>query len=212
LPYETEVLSSLAHLLDHRALSRPLDARSAEAPVLCRRNRAAKDVYEFHVDDSVISVIVDDGEMQVIEGQSGRPVDVEIHVDATTFIEWEWGAFADAMRCAKGSCDSWAANRLFAATRASFARWLCRDRVAHVSIVHGGSVTVVADTDAPAVSLPFGRHRGIPLADVPMGYLEWTLTERIPRSEALRRAVQAELARRAAEEEGRPSGGARRIP
>jgi DNA-binding HxlR family transcriptional regulator len=49
--------------------------------------RDVHDVYEFHIDDSVISVIVDDGEMQVIEGQSGRPVDVEIHVDATTFID-----------------------------------------------------------------------------------------------------------------------------
>jgi DNA-binding HxlR family transcriptional regulator len=49
--------------------------------------RGVHDVYEFHIDDSVISVIVDDGEMQVIEGQSGRPVDVEIHVDATTFID-----------------------------------------------------------------------------------------------------------------------------
>ncbi len=47
--------------------------------------RDVHDVYEFHVDDSVISVIVDDGEVQVIEGQSGRPVDVTIHVDATTF-------------------------------------------------------------------------------------------------------------------------------
>jgi DNA-binding HxlR family transcriptional regulator len=45
------------------------------------------DVYEFHIDDSVITVIVDDGEMQVIEGRSGRPVDVEIRVDATTFID-----------------------------------------------------------------------------------------------------------------------------
>ncbi len=45
------------------------------------------DVYEFHIDDSVISVIVDDGEMQVIEGHSGRPADVEIHVDATTFVD-----------------------------------------------------------------------------------------------------------------------------
>jgi DNA-binding HxlR family transcriptional regulator len=49
--------------------------------------RDVHDVYEFHIDDSVISVIVDDGEMQVIEGQSGRPVDVEIHVDETTFID-----------------------------------------------------------------------------------------------------------------------------
>src|SRR5262249_59540874 len=51
---------------------------------------------------------------------------------------WEWGAFADAMRYAKGSCDSWATKRLFAATRASFGRWLCRDGVAHISIVTAG--------------------------------------------------------------------------
>src|SRR5262245_3300182 len=37
---------------------------------------------------------------------------------------WEWGAFAAAMRSAEGSCDSWVAKRLFAATRASFGRWL----------------------------------------------------------------------------------------
>ena len=49
--------------------------------------RGVHDVYEFHVDDSVISVIVDDGKMQVIEGPSGRPVDVEVHVDATTFLD-----------------------------------------------------------------------------------------------------------------------------
>jgi len=49
--------------------------------------RGVHDVYEFHVDDSVISVIVDDGQMQVIEGPSGRAVDVEIHVNATTFID-----------------------------------------------------------------------------------------------------------------------------
>src|SRR4030095_8614211 len=40
-----------------------------------------------HIDDSVVSVIVDDGQMQVIEGQSGRPADVKIHVDANTFID-----------------------------------------------------------------------------------------------------------------------------
>jgi putative sterol carrier protein len=45
------------------------------------------DVYEFHIEDSLISVIVDDGEMRVIEGPTGRPADVEIHVDATTFID-----------------------------------------------------------------------------------------------------------------------------
>jgi len=49
--------------------------------------RDVHDVYEFHIDDSVTSVIVDDGEMQVMEGQSGRPVDVQIHVDANTFID-----------------------------------------------------------------------------------------------------------------------------
>ena len=49
--------------------------------------RDVHDVYEFHVDDSLISVLVDDGKMQVIEGQTGRPVDVEIHVDTTTFID-----------------------------------------------------------------------------------------------------------------------------
>ena len=61
------------------------------------------DVYEFHIDDSVISVIVDDGEMQVIEGQSGRPVDVEIHVDATTFIDVGLGRLRgrDAIRGGK---------------------------------------------------------------------------------------------------------------
>jgi DNA-binding HxlR family transcriptional regulator len=59
-------------------LSATFDASSA---------RDVHDVYEFHVDDSVVSVIVDDGEMRVVEGQSRRPVDVEIHVDATTFID-----------------------------------------------------------------------------------------------------------------------------
>jgi len=51
--------------------------------------RDVHDVYEFHIDDSVISVIVDDGEMRVIEGQSGRPIDVEIRVDENTFIDVE---------------------------------------------------------------------------------------------------------------------------
>src|SRR4030095_10007024 len=70
---------------------------------------------------------------------------------------WEWGAFADAMRYAKGSCDSWAAKRLFAATRASFALGLCRDRVAHVSIVTAGrSVTVHGAGDQMAAQ---GRPR-----------------------------------------------------
>jgi DNA-binding HxlR family transcriptional regulator len=49
--------------------------------------RGVHDVYEFHIDGSVISVIVDDGAMQVIEGPSGRHPDVEIHVDEATFID-----------------------------------------------------------------------------------------------------------------------------
>jgi DNA-binding HxlR family transcriptional regulator len=49
--------------------------------------RGVHDVYEFHIDGSVISVIVDDGEMQVIEGHTGRAVDVEVHVDEATFID-----------------------------------------------------------------------------------------------------------------------------
>ena len=65
--------------------------------------RDVHDVYEFHIDDSVISVIVDDGEMQVIEGQSGRAVDVEIHVDETTFIDVAVGRLRgrDAIRQGK---------------------------------------------------------------------------------------------------------------
>jgi DNA-binding HxlR family transcriptional regulator len=49
--------------------------------------RGVHDVYEFHIDGSVISVIVDDGEMEVLEGPSGRRPDVEIHVDEATFID-----------------------------------------------------------------------------------------------------------------------------
>jgi DNA-binding HxlR family transcriptional regulator/putative sterol carrier protein len=51
------------------------------------RARGVHDVYELHVDGSVASVIVDDGEMQVVEGQSGRRADVEVHADAATFID-----------------------------------------------------------------------------------------------------------------------------
>ena len=65
--------------------------------------RDVHDVYEIHIDDSVISVIVDAGEMQVIEGPSGRPVDVEVHVDATTFIDVGVGRLrgGDAIRQGK---------------------------------------------------------------------------------------------------------------
>ena len=62
--------------------------------------RDVHDVYEFHVDGSVVSVIVEDGEMQVMEGQSGRRADVVIHADATTFIDVGVGRLRgrDAMR------------------------------------------------------------------------------------------------------------------
>jgi len=65
--------------------------------------RDVHDVYEFHIDDSLITVMVDDGEMQVIEGQIDRPVDVEVHVDATTFIDVGVGRVRgkDAMRKGK---------------------------------------------------------------------------------------------------------------
>jgi hypothetical protein len=72
---------------------------------------------------------------------------------------WEWGAFADAMRYAKGSCDSWAAKRLFAATRASFARWLCQDRVAHGSIATAGRSVTVHGASGQRVPQRVGRDR-----------------------------------------------------
>jgi DNA-binding HxlR family transcriptional regulator len=49
--------------------------------------RGVHDVYEFHIEGSVVTVIVDDGAMEVIEGKSGRRPDVEIHVDEATFID-----------------------------------------------------------------------------------------------------------------------------
>lgn len=49
--------------------------------------RGVHDTYEFHIDDSVVSVLVDDGAMRVIEGSSGRPADVEIYVDGKTFMD-----------------------------------------------------------------------------------------------------------------------------
>jgi Putative quorum-sensing-regulated virulence factor len=62
----------------------------------------------------------------------------------------------------------------------------------------------MVDVDASSVSLPFGKHKGVPLADVPRSYLEWALAEGVLRSEALRRAVQAELARRGSRGEPAP--------
>ena len=62
--------------------------------------RGVHDVYEFHIDDSVITVIVDDGKLQVTEGHGGRPIDVEIHTDTSTFIDVGLGRLGgrDAIR------------------------------------------------------------------------------------------------------------------
>jgi uncharacterized protein (DUF3820 family) len=62
----------------------------------------------------------------------------------------------------------------------------------------------MADVDASSVSLSFGKHKGVPLADVPSGYLEWALAEGVLRTDTLRRAVQAELARRESSGETAP--------
>jgi DNA-binding HxlR family transcriptional regulator len=49
--------------------------------------RGVHDVYEYHIDDSVVSVAIDDGDMRVMEGPSERTPDVQIHADATTFTD-----------------------------------------------------------------------------------------------------------------------------
>jgi hypothetical protein len=57
------------------------------------------DVYEFHIDDSVISVIVDDGER-------GTPAERSTWRSTSTkprSSTGEWGALADATQSAKGS-------------------------------------------------------------------------------------------------------------
>jgi hypothetical protein len=47
-------------------------------------------------------------------------------------------------------------------------------------------------------ALPFGRHKGVPLPDVPASYLQWALRE-CQLSAGLRAALAAELARRSIE-------------
>jgi hypothetical protein len=44
--------------------------------------------------------------------------------------------------------------------------------------------------------MPFGRHRGQRLEDVPLDYLEWVLREADNASPYLRQAVEAEVRRR----------------
>jgi DNA-binding HxlR family transcriptional regulator len=49
--------------------------------------RGVHDRYEYHVDDSVVTVIVDDGVMRVVEAPSDQTPDVRVYADATTFAD-----------------------------------------------------------------------------------------------------------------------------
>ncbi|MDQ1686249.1 MAG: hypothetical protein QOC82_2986 [Frankiaceae bacterium] len=49
--------------------------------------RGVHDRYEYHIDDSVVTVVVDDGRMRVIEAPSDQPPDVRIYADAATFAD-----------------------------------------------------------------------------------------------------------------------------
>jgi DNA-binding PadR family transcriptional regulator len=125
-------------------LSETFDASSA---------RDVHDVYEFHIDDSVVSVIVDDGEMRVIEGQSGRPVDVEIHVDATTFIDVGLGRLRgrDAIRNGKMRVvGSEAALRRYSSIIRPL--WLSADRITRGRGRHGGSSTARGGQPSPSTN------------------------------------------------------------
>src|SRR5688572_4526888 len=46
--------------------------------------------------------------------------------------------------------------------------------------------------------MPFGRHRGQPIAEIPSAYLHWLITGPVKLSTGLRAAVAAELSRRGA--------------
>jgi hypothetical protein len=60
--------------------------------------------------------------------------------------------------------------------------------------------------------MPFGRHRGVPLDQLPTGYLAW-LAQLDDLRDPLRRAVIAECARRATRRDAAGEDGARaRVP
>jgi Putative quorum-sensing-regulated virulence factor len=59
----------------------------------------------------------------------------------------------------------------------------------------------------PAPVIPFGKHKGQPLADLPDGYLRWLTT--IDLRPRLREAVEAELSSRPAESRPQASRGFR---
>lgn len=50
------------------------------------------------------------------------------------------------------------------------------------------------------MTMPFGKHHGVPLDEVPKGYLRW-LKENVPLRTSLARAVEAVLAGHPAPEE-----------
>lgn len=60
--------------------------------------------------------------------------------------------------------------------------------------VFGGRVQRSLDFDAPVQSLPFGKHKGVPIGDVPRDYLVWC-TENLT-SSGVWLMVTAELERR----------------
>lgn len=47
-----------------------------------------------------------------------------------------------------------------------------------------------------ALTLPFGKHKGVPLTEIPSGYLRWALAEGVLRSALLTQAVETVLAGR----------------
>jgi hypothetical protein len=97
---------------------------SSSVKRLTPRWRAAARRVRVHIEDSMISVIVDDGEMRVIEGRPVAPPTWRSMSMRRRSSTCAWGALVDAMRYAKGSCDSWGAKRRFAATRAPFGGWM----------------------------------------------------------------------------------------
>ena len=52
------------------------------------------------------------------------------------------------------------------------------------------------DSGAGGWTMPFGKHRGEPLGDIPLDYLDWVLENCELRSERLREAIEEEVERR----------------
>jgi hypothetical protein len=60
---------------------------------------------------------------------------------------------------------------------------------------------------APVITMPFGKHKGRPLCDIPTAYLAWVIRECESADWWLREAVEHELDRRI-HDDGDASGGA----